>query len=335
MESMYSSELQAAIQAVTIASKICRSVQGKISDDAMEKKDRSPVTIADYASQAVICRAIRDAFPDDPIVAEEDATDLRTDDNASFRQAALDEVQAAEIEVSETDLLAWIDLGNHDGTAQRFWTLDPIDGTKGFLRKDQYAISLALIVAGEIQVAAVACPNLHARESWDNAQGVILTAVGGQGAQLFPIDLPGVTPQSVRVSTNSKASQTRMCESFESGHSAHGWSADVCRHLETTADPVRLDSQAKYAVVARGEADAYIRLPTRADYQEKIWDHAGGVLVVQEAGGTVTDIDGKPLEFTHGTKLAANRGVVVSNGLVHQDLLNAIAATEPSSSHDV
>ena len=75
---------------------------------------------------------------------------------------------------------------------------------------------------------------------------------------------------------------------------------------------MRLDSQAKYAVVARGEAEAYLRLPTRADYREKIWDHAAGVLIVEEAGGTVTDITGRPLEFTHGRDLAANRGVIVT-----------------------
>ena len=92
---------------------------------------------------------------------------------------------------------------------------------------------------------------------------------------------------------------------------------------------VRLDSQAKYAVVARGEADVYLRLPTRADYREKIWDHAGGVLVVEEAGGQVTDIDGLPLDFTHGRELSANRGVVVTNGRLHDDVLRTIRTSSP------
>jgi 3'(2'), 5'-bisphosphate nucleotidase len=95
--------------------------------------------------------------------------------------------------------------------------------------------------------------------------------------------------------------------------------------MEST--PVRLDSQAKYGVVARGEADAYLRLPTKAGYREKIWDHAGGVLVVEEAGGKVTDVDGKALEFTHGRELSANRGVIVTNGLIHDAILEAVAKT--------
>ena len=98
----------------------------------------------------------------------------------------------------------------------------------------------------------------------------------------------------------------------------------ISSSLGIQREPVRLDSQAKYAVVARGEGDLYLRLPTRADYREKIWDHAGGVLVVEEAGGRVSDIDGKPLDFTQGRELSANRGVVVTNGKLHDDVLKAI-----------
>ena len=77
-------------------------------------------------------------------------------------------------------------------------------------------------------------------------------------------------------------------------------------------------------VVARGEADIYLRLPTRADYREKIWDHAAGALIVTEAGGVVTDISGRPLEFHHGRELANNRGVIVTNGPLHSRVIEAI-----------
>jgi len=90
---------------------------------------------------------------------------------------------------------------------------------------------------------------------------------------------------------------------------------------------VALALQAKYATVADGRAEIYLRLPTRKDYVEKIWDHAGGVLVVEEAGGTVTDVDGKPLDFTHGRGLHANRGVIVTNGRLHNAVLEAVRST--------
>jgi 3'(2'), 5'-bisphosphate nucleotidase len=324
----YEAELKTAVEAVKRASIICRTVQSTITDEALEKKDLSPVTVADYASQAVICKALRDAFPDDQIVAEEDARELREDENSAFRAQILKEIQATGTEATEESVLKWIDFGNHDGSAERYWTLDPIDGTKGFLRKEQFAISLALIENGVIQVAALACPNLSARDAWDNAQGVVLSAVKGNGAQLNPLDLDGVTPHTVRVSSTKSKSAARMCESVESGHSSHDWSSRVREQLNSSADSVRLDSQAKYAVVARGEADVYLRLPVRANYQEKIWDHAGGVLVVEEAGGTVTDVDGKPLDFSQGATLKSNRGVVVTNGLLHDDVIKAIQAAE-------
>ena len=72
----------------------------------------------------------------------------------------------------------------------------------------------------------------------------------------------------------------RFCESVESGHSSHGHSAQIAARLGISLDPVRLDSQAKYAVVGRGEADIYLRLPTRPGYVERIWDHAAGAIFV-------------------------------------------------------
>ena len=91
-----------------------------------------------------------------------------------------------------------------------------------------------------------------------------------------------------------------------------------------------MDSQAKYGAVARGEADFYIRMPSpkTPDYREKIWDHGAGKIVVEEAGGRVTDIVGKDLDFTRGRKLEDNRGVLVSNGLFHDKIVEAIGNTD-------
>ena len=90
------------------------------------------------------------------------------------------------------------------------------------------------------------------------------------------------------------------------------------------AEPARLDSQAKYAVTARGQADAYLRLPTRKDYVERIWDHAAGSLVAAEAGCFVTDIFGHALDFSRGRGLERNRGVVCAPPRVHGLMIGAI-----------
>jgi 3'(2'), 5'-bisphosphate nucleotidase len=92
-----------------------------------------------------------------------------------------------------------------------------------------------------------------------------------------------------------------------------------------------MDSQAKYAAVARGDAEIYLRLPTRPGYVERIWDHAAGYAILKAAGGTITDIEGKALDFRHGRGLEKNLGIVASNGPAHGQLLEAIAATSRSA----
>jgi 3'(2'), 5'-bisphosphate nucleotidase len=90
-------------------------------------------------------------------------------------------------------------------------------------------------------------------------------------------------------------------------------------------DVLRVDSSAKYAVVARGQADAYLRLPTRKDYVERIWDHAAGTVVATEASAVVSDIHGRPLDFRHGRGLEKNEGVIVTRADVHERIIRAIA----------
>ncbi len=321
-------ELRVAIDAVVVAARVCRSVQASITKDVLEKSDRSPVTVADYSSQAIICRAIGDVFPNDRIIAEEGSEALRQRENATVLDRAVSELARQSIHATGPEVCDWIDHGGHADYSDRFWTLDPIDGTKGFLRGEQYAISLALIINGQIQLAVLGCPNLK-RSDDTKSSGAMFHAIRGHGSFEVSIDQPDIENARVtRVSDTKQWADARFCESVESGHSSHGKSAQIAETLGINQPPVRLDSQAKYAVVARGEADAYLRLPTSADYREKIWDHAGGVLIVEEAGGRVTDIFGRPLEFPYGRELTANRGVIVSNDRLHESLLSAIKSAE-------
>lgn len=85
-----------------------------------------------------------------------------------------------------------------------------------------------------------------------------------------------------------------------------------------------MDSQAKYVAVSRGQADIYLRLPVSATYQEKIWDHASGNILVTEAGGTVTDKDGNALNFGVGRTLKENKGVIVAEKSIFPKVLEAV-----------
>lgn len=321
----YATELQAALSSVRQASSLCRAVQATITPEVLDKKDNSPVTVADFGSQAIVCRTLGNSFPSDPIIAEEDSSALRWPENAGFLATIGEHIRRLGIEATTDAVCSWIDRGVTTSFSRRFWTLDPIDGTKGFLRKGQYAVSLALVVEGRIEIGVLGCPNLPVSEAEDAAVGTLFYAVRGQGAFVLPLD-SDAAPQAVHVSTTADPALARFCESVEAGHSAHGESARVAQRLGLTAAPVRMDSQAKYATVARGYADAYLRLPTKTGYYEKIWDHAGGVGVVEEAGGRVTDISGKPLDFSRGRELNQNRGVIVTNGLLHDPIVAAVQA---------
>jgi 3'(2'), 5'-bisphosphate nucleotidase len=92
-----------------------------------------------------------------------------------------------------------------------------------------------------------------------------------------------------------------------------------------------MDSQAKYGILARGEVTLYLRVPSpsEVEYQENIWDHAAGAIIAEEAGGKVTDVLGKPLDFSCGIKMVKNHGVVVSNGILHDVVLKALTFPSP------
>ncbi|MEM1125253.1 MAG: 3'(2'),5'-bisphosphate nucleotidase [Bacteroidota bacterium] len=325
MSSTYETERAVAVAAVREAARLCQAVQAGLTPDVLNKKDRSPVTVADFGSQALVCRALREAFPDDPIIAEEDAAALRADEGQAMRMRVAERVQALRPGTTPEQVCRWIDYGSASAYSPRFWTLDPIDGTKGFLRGEQYAVALALVVNGQVTVAALACPNLPSLTP-DAPSGAVMVAVRGAGAMQLELD-EGSPETTVQTTSQHDPAHARFCESVESGHSSHSESAQVAEHLGITAAPRRLDSQAKYAVVARGEADIYLRLPTRPGYVEKIWDHAAGALVVAEAGGTITDIHGAPLDFSQGARLERNQGVIVTNGALHPAVLDALKAT--------
>lgn len=318
---------QIALQAVIHASELCQQVQAEmVLSDTIQKSDRSPVTVADFGSQALICKAIGDAFPNENIVAEENAESLKQ--NPILLNRVTEYVNRCVIEQPQhkhssdsKQVCEWIDRGSGEIT-HSFWTLDPIDGTKGFLRQDQYAIALAWIVKGEVQIGILCCPNLPQRlDDSRSERGCLFVAHKGQGTIMYTSK--GELIGEVHVSQNT----SRLAESYESTHGDSNTHSLIAEELGFNKPALQIDSQAKYGVVARGEASLYIRLPnpTYPDYRECIWDHAAGLLVVEEAGGKVTDANGRPLNFLSGRRMTNNRGVVATNGKLHSEVLSIIS----------
>ncbi len=331
-------ELDAATAAVRTAAALCEQVRHDLVPEAIVKVDRSPVTVADFGAQAVVCRMIADAFPDDPIVGEEGSAALR-DPAGMDSLAAVTELVAEHLygrlsgSIESQDVLTWIDLGAGK-PARRFWTLDPIDGTRGFLRGDQYAVALSLIVDGEVRVAALACPALDSvslgdamKRTGTSGSGALVVAARGGGAWAAPLsgEPAGHEWQRLTVCDVSYGECLRFVESVEAGHANHDLQGAVARAAGIDAAPLRMDSQAKYAAIAGGLASLYLRLPRPGieRYREKIWDHAAGALIVEEAGGRVTDMLGRSLDFGEA-RLVAGAGVVASNGTLHPAVIRAI-----------
>ena len=317
----------AATVAITRAAEVVAHLSSELDRiRTITKDDKSPVTVADFAAQAIVGLSFRGCGVEE-MVGEEDATRLREDE--AVRNEVVEAVRRVIPDATADSVIEAIDSGDHAGGATgTFWTLDPIDGTKGFLRGGQFALALALIVDGQVEMGLMGCPHwgLVSDPTGGSVQlpGSICCAVRGQGSHAWGIGDSPSDAHQLRVADWSDDRAIRTCESVESAHTSHDASSQIVE-VFSAHEAIRLDSQTKYAVVASGAADAYLRLPTRPGYVERIWDHAAGSLVATEAGAIVTDITGKPLDFSKGRGLEDNRGVVCATPGVHARLIERIS----------
>ena len=297
--------------------------------EATSKADSSPVTVADLGAQALVRMALADALPADGMLGEEDFSPLA--ESSELAAAVLARVREQRPGVTLDDLRAALDdCDDPAGPGRRWWTLDPVDGTKGFLRNEQYAVALALIEDGEVVLGVMGCPNLpYAGEPGDpdaiGPIGCLFVAERGGGARMMPLYESDADTEGVPITTAAPATtaEARYAESVEAAHSNQSEAARISAALGITAEPVRLDSQTKYAVVARGDASIYLRVP-RGDYRENVWDHAAGHIIVTEAGGRVSDVEGQPLDMTTGQRMTRNRGIVATAAPIHDDVVAAV-----------
>ena len=360
-------ELVAALLAVRRAALLTTATQGDLVSgaDTAAKADASPVTVADYATQALVSASLAAACPGIPLLAEEDATELRaaTPLAASQRSRVTSLVNTTWSgacglgALSEAEVLTAIDRGSSGGgRSGTVWVLDPIDGTKGFVAGRQYAIALALVRDGAVLMGVVGCPNLGRSGDAKTVtkvcrpgDGVVFVAVAGHGAFSLPLaalDAAALAPtaphsaaellaqwtkhpeaHALHMAASRPLTQLRYAESSpDSACAAHGDTQAVAAALGMDVGaypPVQMDSCAKYGVCARGDAELYLRFPPDG-YREKVWDHAAGVVVFEEAGGKVTDCGGRALDFGQGRYLDMAGGIVAAPAHAHGAVLEAV-----------
>lgn len=302
--SSFSEEKKIAIQAVQKAALIVSQLQGKLQENyILQKEDLSPVTVADLISQAIIILHVRERFPNDAIVAEEDAFFLKD-------PVILEKMLSELSEYSEEKIREALNFGKSKVTDKgRYWVLDPIDGTKGYIRGDHYAVALALIVDCQVVLGVLGCPRFDALFFAEKNGGAFKIAEGKQERLICD-------------PSQFAADELIYCEPhlYSKTH-PHTTTYKIATALKTHVKPLRLDSQAKYPLVAMNKAALYIRISPPG--REKIWDHAAGSLIVQEAGGIVTDLRGHPLKWGLGNNLFENEGIIASNGRDHDQIVKA------------
>jgi 3'(2'), 5'-bisphosphate nucleotidase len=321
-------EIRFAIKAARQAALLVKDIQAEMVTEALTKEDRSPVTIADFAAQALVAHLLRSTFPKEVLVGEENSSTLRTDEGKKTLNIITKFIKTRIQKMDNNTIAELIDYGAKQ-PGKRFWTIDPIDGTKGFLRGEQYAVALALVEDGVVQIGVLACPNLTEGHTPDvGGPGSLIVAQRGEGT--WTAKLTGSLDfTQMKVSDTDDPQNAKMLRSFESGHTNVTQIDIISDIMGIKTEPVLMDSQAKYGVLASGKGDMIFRLISEKmpDYKEKIWDQAAGSIICEEAGGTITDLDGNPLDFTQGRTLANNRGIIATNGKLHQLALLSIRTT--------
>lgn len=304
----FEKEMKTALSAVTEACGICvRAREGGIYKET--KADGTPVTAADYAAQFVIVRSIARRFPADGIVAEE---------TPSFQNGQMAEEVLKLLPEAGADEMA--EMVSRGGDAERFWAIDPIDGTAGFIEGAQFAVAAALVENGEPALGILGCPGL----------GFIMCGARGRGVRKVDVK----KAQSGKGAWEKPRGRgTVLCETARGTEEAYSVTREIMGDIEKSAgetETIRMDGQCKYALVAAGRADVFMRVPNsggKNGRRENIWDHAAGAAVVSAAGGKVSDFYGNPLDFGAGVTLAENNGVVASAGAVADVIMEAIRKT--------
>jgi 3'(2'), 5'-bisphosphate nucleotidase len=267
---MYERELETALAAAAAAGRYLLEEYARFQ--AIPDAPADITTEADRRSQEIVLTAIRASYPTDALCAEETTATL------------------------------------HEAlhTGGRLWIVDPIDGTRGFARKNgEFSVMIGFVEDGCIGVGVVSQP----------AVGRLTYAVGGLGC--WTRDRAATKSVACRVTevrqltaatlTQSRSrtpgKRSRWAEALQPAHVIESYSAGI-----------------KLALVARGEADVYLN--TYEAFHD--WDICAGHILVTEAGGRVTGTDGHELKY--GLEGAWQRhGLLATNGQLHDAALSVIA----------
>lgn len=228
---------------------------------------------------------------------------IKIDQKGTFNNLVTDIDRAAEAvilkilaeEFSGDEILAEESGASEGKGTGRRWLIDPIDGTNNFAHSYPFfCVSIALEEAGKSKMGVVFNP----------VANELFWAEAGKGAWL--------NDRQIKVSKINSLQQSLL----STGFSTNGANMDKFKYLTSITHGVRRDGSAALDLcfIACGRTEGFWELRIAS------WDVGAGMLIVQEAGGQVSDMSGNPLNLSLG-----RFNIVASNGLVHQELITALA----------
>ncbi|ATY60539.1 myo-inositol-1(or 4)-monophosphatase [Cordyceps militaris] len=351
MDSNYRKELEIAFDALQKASSLSQTVVSAQDKAGIEKSDLSPVTVADFAVQGLLAATFKGAFPDDNFVGEEDASHLR--DNEALLNRVWELLSTVprdgltRLPESKEQLCDLVDLcGSGVPDSRRTWVFDPIDGTRTYMMGQVYAINIGLLVDGQQMLSAVGCPNtsMDAKAPLNNADidpshgGSIAFAVKDHGAYVRPMHgrPADVTPRRLPPQTPVRGvSDLRFVTSHDMADSVLPGIHERLTARMGIAFPGcdLLPWVLRWTVLAMGLGDTTVQVYKSRQRLGKIWDHAGAMLLYEETGGLITDIDGKRLDWLAGRQFVRNFGFVAAPPSVHAAVLEQVRETLRENGH--
>lgn len=343
MESPYASELTVGFGALQSAARLSQSIVSSTDKGVIEKEDLSPVTVADFAVQALLIATFKASFPDDRFVGEESAADLRKNPVLLERVwellSRVSSETACKLPASREQMCDLIDQcgassPGGEGTG-RTWVFDPIDGTKTYVRGELYAINIGLLVDGKQTIGIVGCPNtsIHATAPLRNedvdpsGEGCIVFAVKGYGAFVRPLQNSDCVQarQLPRHSHDLAVKDVRLVTCTIVDSALTGIHDVIATRLGTPYPGSDLVPWVlRWAALAMGLGNTIVWVYKRRDRYAKVWDHAGAMLLFEETGGIITDVHGKEIDLTAGRTMSANFGFVAAPGELHAEVLTAV-----------
>lgn len=300
MQSTFPFELMAFRNAVDKAHQLCQTL--RIENVEYLNKTYEFVTLADFGTQVIIKKALCRISPNQRIISEETSEEFIKVTNSWQREQITTKVsQILDEHITQEEFINWLDYG-FNKTSNKVWVIDPIDGTIEYVKSNKYVIGI-----GELENSI---PVFSFLSSYSPSLNRAINYYTHKGKS-YSYDSMNDIETVLQVSKRSFKNALPYCNNPD---------LSKIYKIDFIEDDV-FSTLNGYISIATGESDVLISI-NFSNTSLKVWDHVGGIALLKNAGGIISDIDGSTLDFTQGNILSKNKGAILSNGKFHNKLIS-------------